>query len=293
MDMTDYGPEWSGSRQLLIEAQEKDSFSLNIQNLQVISYTVHLYYTKGPNYGNVGIWVAGRKVGEIDGYSPTIHPGGKISIPDLSNPYNRLILEFVIEGKNESSAGYYTGLDGLSLEPKRVWIPDWYVIGPFPDPRKRDIMHSGIDSVYPPEQVVDLKQVYPGASKKPVPWQYIKTSDLGYVSLSDLVKPNERVVCYAVSYIYSPEERVIPLFIGSDGGIKVFFNKKQIYRFQNTRIARPDQAELYIRVKKGWNQLLLKIENNSGGFAFFGRLIDKDHILTINADQKLPLKKAK
>ncbi len=293
MDMTDYGPEWSGSKQLLIEAQEKDSFSLNIQNLQDISYTVNLYYTKGPNYGNVGIWVGDKKVGEIDGYYPTIHPGGKISIPDLSNPYNRVILDFMIEGKNESSAGYYAGLDGISLEPKRIWIPDWYVIGPFPDPRRRDNSRSGIDSVFPPEQAVDIKHVYPGVNRQPLHWQYIKTPDLGYVSLSNLVKPNERAVCYAVSYIYSPEETVIPFFIGSDDGIKVFFNNKQVYRFQNIRSARPDQAELYIRVKKGWNQLLLKIENNSSGFAFFGRLIDKDRILTINADQKLPLTKAK
>jgi hypothetical protein len=292
MDMTDYGPEWSGAKQLLIEAQQKDSFSLTLLSLQDIAYTVNLYYSKGPDYGNIGIYFADRKVREINGYSPTIRPGGKVTLPDLANPYNRLTFDFVVEGKDESSGGYYAGLDAVSLEPKRIWIPDWYVIGPFPDTRRRT-GHSGIDSVYPPEHAVDLKQVYLGIDGKPVPWKYIVTPEMGYVSLSDLVKPDERAVCYAVSYIYSPEERVIPLFLGSDGGIKAFFNNKQIYRFVNTRIPPPEQTEIYIRVKKGWNQLLLKVENTSGPFTFFARLIDKDHILTINAGQKLSVTKTK
>lgn len=131
-------------------------------------------------------------------------------------------------------------------------------------------------------------QVGFGVNRKPVTWKYFTTPDNGYISLENFVKPSRQVVCYAVTYIYSEEAKVVPLFIGSDEGIKVIFNKAQIYYYQGTRIAQPDQAELFLRVHKGWNQLLVKLEENYSSCGFYARLINKDHSLVISANQKLP-----
>jgi hypothetical protein len=290
MDMSEYGPEWSGHKQLLIEARDREAFSLPILNLQDIGYDVNIYYTKGPNYGNIGIYNGDKKVGEIDGYNPAIIPGGKVTLLNLPNPYSRISLEFVVEGRDPASSGYNIGLDGISLVPVRKWITDWYISGPFPNPRGIKNVRAGLDSVYPPEKEIKYESGNPEEPGKPSGWQYVKVPVNGYISLSGYVKPNEMVVCYALTYIYSPEERVVPLFIGSDDGMKVFFNDKQIYRYLGIRVAVPDQAEIFLRVKKGWNKLLLKIENNFGGYAFYARLIDKDNILVISTDRKLPPK---
>ena len=86
---------------------------------------------------------------------------------------------------------------------------------------------------------------------------------------------------YAFTYIYSPDERDVPLSIGSDDGIKVFVNGKPVYKKLLVRISEPDQDRINIHLEKGWNTLLLKIENNFGGYAFFARVIDFDNKLII------------
>ena len=46
---------------------------------------------------------------------------------------------------------------------------------------------------------------------------------------------------------------------------KVFVNGEQVYRFLDVRIAGPDQDKVNLNLKKGWNELLIKVENNFGG----------------------------
>lgn len=293
MDMADHGPEWSGSKQLLIETQDKSSFTLMIPKLQELAYDIDIYYTKGPDYGNIGIYYKGQKLGEVKGYSPVIYPGGKIRLTGIPNPEYKIDLQFVVEGKDESSSGYFTGLDGISLNPKRTFIPDWYIIGPFANPRKTENLRLGLDSIYPPEEVVDLDGTCFGLTGEPLHWRFIQTPDNGYVTLTDKIKPGELVVCYSVTYIYSPREIIVPFYFGSDDGIKVFLNNKLIHRYLGIRVAEPDQSMIYLRIKKGWNKLLLKIENNFGGYGFYARILDRDHLLTISAEQENLIKKKK
>ena len=102
--------------------------------------------------------------------------------------------------------------------------------------------------------------------------------------------PYEMAVCYAVTYLFSAAEQSIPLLVGSDDGMKVFYNNRLLYRFTGVRIAEPDQQELTLKLKPGWNKLLLKIENNFGGYAFYARIIDRNKTIAISADQKQPEK---
>ena len=74
--------------------------------------------------------------------------------------------------------------------------------------------------------------------------------------------------------------------IGSDDGSKVFLNGKELYRFLDVRIAAPDQDRVPLHLKKGWNSLLLKIENNFGGYAFYARVIDREGDLIFLTDKK-------
>jgi outer membrane protein assembly factor BamB len=121
-----------------------------------------------------------------------------------------------------------------------------------------------------------------------IKWKHIKTPDNGYINLTDKILPYEFAVCYAVTYIFSSTNKTVHLFIGSDDGAKVFLNNKQLYRYLGIRIAEPDQAEIALNLKTGWNKLLIKIENNLGGYAFYARISGRDSTLIINADQKKP-----
>ena len=94
------------------------------------------------------------------------------------------------------------------------------------------------------------------------------------------------VVTYAVTYIYSPESCKVTLFLGTDDGGKVFINGKEVYRYLGERVAEPDQAEIQLPMNKGWNKLLLKIENNMGAYAFYARLLDNGNKLVVSANQE-------
>ena len=287
-DMSEQGPEWSGSKQFLIDSKNKDVFSFSFPDLKEPEYKIHVYFTKGPDYGNVKIFANDQLAGEIKGYSPMIYPGGAVILSGIKNPGNKLELKFVVDGRDSASSGFKTGLDGFTFEPKRVFIPDWYIIGPFPNIRKSETNRLGLDSIYPPEEVIDLNTMYTGLKSKNIKWQYLKTPENGYINLTDRIHPYEFAVCYAVTYIYSTRNKTVILYIGSDDGAKVFLNNRQLYRYLGVRIAEPDQAEIALNLRAGWNKLLIKIENNLGGYAFYARISGRDSTLIVNADQKKP-----
>lgn len=288
MDMSDYGAEWGGSKQLLIESGPKDEFSLNLNRLEETGYDIRIYYTRGPEYGNADVFLGSEKVGQIKGYAPFIQPGGYLSIPDFKNLYNGLSLQFAITGKDSLSGGYFVGLDGIKLEPKRIFIQEWNVIGPFPNKLKADGSRAGMDSIYPPEIVIDKDQVYPGLNGKPLRWQVLKTPDDGFVSFDNMINPNQPAVYYALVYIHSSVSRTATLLIGSDNAIKVYYNYNKVYTQRGGRTFNPDQGRSFIKINKGWNKLLLKIENSTGRFGFYARILDRENLFRYDIKQGLP-----
>ena len=293
-DMSEYGSDWGDNKQLVIAARDKSSFKVTINGLKEPMYNLELFYTKGPSYGNAEVFVNNEKAGEIKGYSPYKLPDGKVSLKNLKNPGQSLDISFFVNGKDKNALGYDIGIDGIELDPKRLFIPGWNILGPFPNQHKSDNNRLGLDSIYPPEQEgFDTNRIFSGVNGKPICWQYVQTSENGYFSFLGKVHPSEQVVTYAMTFIYANVPTPVSLFLGSDDGAKVFFNSKQIYRFSGVRVAEPDQAEILLNVKPGWNKLMIKIENNFGGYGFYARILDRQNKLVISASQKVLIQSIK
>jgi hypothetical protein len=288
MDMGDYGAEWGGTKQLLIEAGPKDEFSLNLNRLEETGYDIRIYYTRGPEYGNADVFLGAEKVGQIKGYAPYIQPGGYLPIPNFLNLYNGLSLQFEVTGKDSLSAGYFIGLDGIKMNPKRTFIPEWYVIGPFPNKRRANNTYSGMDSIYAPEVAIEKNQVYPGLNGKPLRWKVLKTSSDGFVSFDKMIRANQPAVFYAVTYIFSPQSRTATLMVGSDDAMKVYYNYNKVYTQQGGRTSEPDQGRSFIKINQGWNKLLLKIENRAGRAGFYARILDRENMFMYDINQEFP-----
>lgn len=283
MDMSDYGPEWSNLKQLLITGNCGETVQFKIDDLPESVYTTDLFYTLHPEYGKADIFHNDIYLGEIDSGSEEICAGGRIRMKKLRCEDNSLTLSLIL--KNSNNGRVKLGIDGLKLYPVRNYIPEWQIIGPFPNKRDSDILRYGIDSVYPPEKEIDFKASYTGAEKQTVRWRKISTPNHGYISLWDKVNPYELVVTYAVTYIYSPVAQHVELLAGSDDGIKIFLNGKEVHRFLDVRIAAPDQDLIPVDLKKGWNTLLFKIENNFGGYAFYARIRGSGYPLEYRAER--------
>ncbi|MBN2365881.1 MAG: hypothetical protein JXL67_06915, partial [Calditrichaeota bacterium] len=215
----------------------------------------------------------------IECYSAEVIPAGKITLENLKAVNQTIPLNFTLLGKDDKAQSSNIGIDALVLEPVREYIPEWAIIGPFPNERRSEEERLGLETVYPPEKEIDLDKMYIGADSQKVSWKIYQTPASGRFQLWDKVKPYELVVTYAFTYVYSQKEQTLPLLIGSDDGVKVFLNDKPVHSKLLVRISAPDQDTVPLNLKKGWNKLLLKIENNFGGYAFFARVKDLDNTL--------------
>ncbi len=283
MDMSAVGPEWSGRTQLLLELTDGNAAaSLTLPGGEEEAYAIDCYFTRGPEYGNVDVFCGGTRVGRLNGFSEEGPRGGRIRLSDVKVTDGKI--ELMLKS-TAGDSGVRAGLDAFIMEPVRRYIPAWMIIGPFPNPRKSDTERFGLDTVYPPEKKIDYGKTYEDAEGQKVTWQRLETPASGYLSLWDRIKPPELVVTYAHTWLWSGADKKVPLLIGTDDGAKVFLNGRELYRFLEVRIAQPDQDKVILPLKKGWNSLLIKIENNLGGYAFYARLLDPGNIVSCHLEK--------
>jgi len=287
MDMSGYGPEWSHLKQIFIPSKIGDEFTIPIPVGKEYKVNVDVCFSKGPDYGKVGIYSGSKKIGTFNGFSQEVVPGRKVRLMNLIADHGMVNLTFKVEGNDEKAEAAFVGIDKFLFEPVREYIPRWNMIGPFPNPRESDIKRYGLDAVYLPENEIDLTKTYRGAEGQQIGWTLEETPQSGYMSLWQKYRPYEMVVAYALTYIYSPRKQTIPFLFGTDDGSKVFLNGKEIYRYLGVRIAEPDQERISLNLKGGWNTLLLKIENNFGGYAFYARVIDREKSLIVTTHKKV------
>ncbi len=84
----------------------------------------------------------------------------------------------------------------------------------------------------------------------------------------------EQVVVYGLAYVQSPDDRWTHLLLGSDDGVRLWVNDELVHSNPAYRGAYPDQDRVYVRLKKGWNKVLIKILQGAGGWGFYFRAAD-------------------
>ena len=84
------------------------------------------------------------------------------------------------------------------------------------------------------------------------------------VNLAEMLEPNEWVVAYALTHVYSERERVARMLVGSDDGIKVWVNGSLVWGKLAVRGLDPDADRFPVRLRAGWNEILCKVEQGEG-----------------------------
>jgi len=161
-------------------------------------------------------------------------------------------------------------LESLKLAQEKKLIKDFFFLGPFDNTDKK-----GLDKKYEPEDSIDLNKTYKGMNDANIKWSRpFSYDDSGYVDLNKLFKPDDYVAAYALTYAYSGKERDLDMRLGSDDGIKVWFNDKLIYTIDITRTAQFDKDIINVKFVKGWNKILVKAAENTGSWGFYFRVTD-------------------
>jgi hypothetical protein len=161
-----------------------------------------------------------------------------------------------------------TGENALrQIEAMAAYITQWQVSGPY--------LKEGVncevlfDTVFPPETpgAPDVKwHILPPATDPARPW------------LMDILKAlgGQQRVAYVRTWIHSDSEQPAVLEIGSDDGLKVWFNGKLLHANNAVRGLTPGSDKVNITLNSGWNTVLLKITQSTAGWEFCARCVKPD-----------------
>lgn len=145
------------------------------------------------------------------------------------------------------------------LAPPRT--SDWKLVGPFP---------NNFDMAFQPEKEIDFQKQYDGKAGK-VAWKKADFKDGQINNLAIFGKPelNNECTVYLHREIEVGVPMDLPLSLGSDDGLAVFVNGERVLAENTSRACAADQNRLSVRLKTGKNNVLLKITQGNGEFAFY------------------------
>lgn len=192
----------------------------------------------------------------------------------LSFGTSYLCCQSVVPSKGYGAASYNVSQAG-------TFMKSWLLAGPIavapsssnPDDSSQEkIFRTDLTSAI---NVVTGRNVPPiSVNGKELNWQLISWKD-DIVDLDSIYKHPDFVYAYALSEIKADAPGNAFLAVGSDDGIKVWLNGKLVHDNWVPRGVNKDEDLVPVTLVKGSNQLLLKVQDIRGGWAFVARLLDK------------------
>lgn len=151
-----------------------------------------------------------------------------------------------------------------------VPIRDWLVAGVFPT----DSGATRVTRAYLPDEA----RLAPAAGEpagSPGAWRAVRADTLGRLDFNQLFpdKPMANAGAYALTYLWSPAERTVSLAVESDDDVLVWLNGALVERNEVARGVGNGVDTLVLRLARGYNRILYKVLNRTGGFGLGGRLL--------------------
>jgi len=147
------------------------------------------------------------------------------------------------------------------LEKYEGYITRWRAAGPYQLKGKES--RAVFDTPFPPEKFPQDGVKWSRLTKGLDNWQINLESTFGGLN---------HCAAYLAVRLWSPESQKARLELGSDDAVKAWLNQKPVHANYTHRSAAPRQDLVEITLQKGWNDLLLKVVDHEGGWAFCCRL---------------------
>ncbi|MEM7228527.1 MAG: hypothetical protein AAF432_06900 [Planctomycetota bacterium] len=148
--------------------------------------------------------------------------------------------------------------------PTLDWRP-WWVIGPFDN--------TGMDKhdvVYPAEVEFDREATYAGKDGRPVSWQELDQPFGLPVNLKIFGDEEDNLngIAYLYREVVSDQATTLTVEMGSDDGLKFWFNGELLVDADLYRGLSPSDHRLTLDVKEGVNTVLVKVTQGVGGWEY-------------------------
>lgn len=152
-------------------------------------------------------------------------------------------------------------------------ITNWTSIGPYDNPEGR-----GLEIVYDPEKELNFDKVYLGKDSLEISWQELKTPT-GWVDFLELYDPELNTVAYVHTILEAKQKGRVLFLLGSDDAPALWLNGNEIHRLPGGRAAAKSQDFIVADLQEGLNNVLVKVDQGTGGWKMIMEVVDKDQIL--------------
>ncbi len=144
------------------------------------------------------------------------------------------------------------------------YVQTWQVAGPYTASGKG--REELFDLPFPPE-------TDPGS----VAWRAVRLEGADEVTVDlDRLLGGSECVAYLRAYVRSDRGRTARLELGSDDGVRAWLNGRVVHANNTRRGVQPGEDRVQVELKKGWNELLLKVTQGGGDWAACARIVAPD-----------------
>lgn len=136
----------------------------------------------------------------------------------------------------------------------------WHSLGPF----AAESLEAAFDREFGPERNLDFRGARKGGGPR---W----VSRPEWVDGTPQPLSGENSATYLWRSVWAEAPREVRLSLGSDDAILLWLNGEKLLSRKVQRGVAPDQERVVLKLRRGANDLLLKIANGGGGYAFYFR----------------------
>ncbi|MGF1678490.1 MAG: hypothetical protein ACFCUX_04775 [Candidatus Methylacidiphilales bacterium] len=143
-----------------------------------------------------------------------------------------------------------------------LYLDTWYMIGPWDNWSRADF-----EIVHPPEQRIDLDAVYTDGKngpKNPLRWYFVQSDRIAIQPRN----PTYSATYYAYTEVFSDQTREMLVAVASDDMAKVWLNGQVIWTDVGQSSWNLDEGFRKVIFKKGFNTVLVRLENGPAYTAF-------------------------
>ena len=140
------------------------------------------------------------------------------------------------------------------------------------------------DHAQEPATDPDPARRWTGRGGREIAWRpLLALADSGFVDLTALAGEGEkadRAVAYAQAWIFSEDRREVACSFGADDGCRVWLGAELVYENLAKKRAHPLEKLARLELEPGWNRLVLQVENSTGAFGLYCRVLDPEVLVS-------------
>jgi hypothetical protein len=165
------------------------------------------------------------------------------------------------------------------------FVVNWLICGPFPNPGERPdntgfgtdyLKNYGGEAAFTPANGMEIK-IEGGSAVKFLPYAATGTDIIfGDVAHLKIEANQEKILTYSACWLDSDADKDVEVRVGSDDGYKLWINHQLISEQHVYRAMEMDQETHKVKLNKGQNLVLIKIDQDTGEFQFMLRVVGSD-----------------